>query len=177
MQQSHVSYPDCLLNETVFVEQGSSNPAGPAAGHITPDPWVQRQLLAEATSVTDVIGIINRYRCDQGGVCSGGCNLMFTQRTGAGPLMAAVYEGDRFNGTLRTPGAVDPYNPEEIMVTNHYLIYGYDPRFFCFRLSANIFYLSFSFVCLHTSLPHNILLRSGWLRLMLSEPNIFWYVG
>lgn len=139
----HVFWPGFVttasgMNEDgihVMMNDGSSSPDGPIAYNVTADGWVQREILARARTLQDIPSIMSTYKSTQGGVCGNGCNLMFAQAHTAGNEIstntptAMVYEGDRLNGVFRQPNQAPPFSPKgtSIMVTNHYLIYGYSP--------------------------------------------------
>ncbi|CAE8586110.1 unnamed protein product [Polarella glacialis] len=113
----------------VMMNDGSSLSAGPAAQHATPFGWTVRQMLARSRTVAGTRPIVAEFASDQGGTCSGGCNLLVAQadRSASG-AQALVLESDRSANSWRAPGEVEPLITRGIMVTNHEFINGYDQR-------------------------------------------------
>jgi hypothetical protein len=111
---------------------GRYNPSGVGMAHnVTPDGWIQRQILATTSTLKDIPALMASYRNDQGGVCAPSCIFVHAQASAslssADAAAAMVYEGDRSNGVYRHSGDVNPYNKQSIMTTNYFFNYGFDP--------------------------------------------------
>eukprot|EP00656_Telonema_subtile_P018129 TRINITY_DN19771_c0_g1_i1.p1 TRINITY_DN19771_c0_g1~~TRINITY_DN19771_c0_g1_i1.p1 ORF type:complete len:425 (-),score=86.31 TRINITY_DN19771_c0_g1_i1:49-1323(-) len=103
----------------VMMNDGESNPNGPLARGLSPFGWVVRQMLLNSSSISDIRLVADRYKTDQGGTCSAGCNLMIAESSDA--ASAVVLESDRAHNTWREAGQVQPLISTGIMVTNHEL--------------------------------------------------------
>jgi len=111
--------------------QGHPEATDPAVG-LTPNTWLQRQVLTHVDTLDAVPPVIAAHAGSRGGSCGSDCVLMFAVPSGGahgakGDADAAmVYEGDRLGGVFRRPGDF-PHPSMGIMASNHFKVYGYDP--------------------------------------------------
>jgi len=87
-------------------------------------------LSASDASNSSVLQTIEKFSSANGGSCTTGCVLVFSRPfvpTSSYIIPAFVYEGDFEGGLMRLPGQVTPTQPNSIMATNHFHIYGVDP--------------------------------------------------
>lgn len=94
---------------------GRFNPHGAVARNVTPDGWLQREILATSSTLKDIPSLMSSYRTDQGGVCSPSCIFVHAQPSSSLPLSSSdaawVFESDRSNGVYRRPSDVLFYHP------------------------------------------------------------------
>jgi uncharacterized protein (DUF2141 family) len=140
------------VNEDGFYSMENAGPTGPGpvVGGLVPCSWVERHLLetlgADATP-DSVQAAMDEFRCEGGGVTSAGSLILWAVPFKGQENPAFFYEGDRNGGVMRKPAQVRPLDPNNIMGTNHYRVYGVDEKgpnynfgrdVYCWRYQAGL---------------------------------------
>jgi len=125
------------------MENAGSNRPAPVIGGIVPASWIQRYILEkEGANATpeSILRIIQSFSCEGGGSTSAGSIILWAVPYNGQEFPAFVYEGDRSGGVMRTPTEVRPTSPDNIMASNHSLVYGHSPEQprFSFRKSVSL---------------------------------------
>ena len=109
---------------------GASGP-GPIPDRVVPCSWIQRIILEKQgrdASPESVLEMMKPYVCSTGGITAAGSIILWAVPDTGQESPAFVYEGGRAGFALRSPSDVRPVDPNNIMASNHHLVYGFDPE-------------------------------------------------
>jgi uncharacterized protein (DUF2141 family) len=132
------------INEDGLYGMENAGPTGPgeAVGGLVPCAWVQRyalETLGPDATPESVLATMNRFKCEGGGITAAGSVILWAVPYNGQEAPAFIYEGDRNGGVMRTPAQVRPFDPHNILGTNHYRVYGVDERGPSFNFGREIF--------------------------------------
>jgi len=108
---------------------GASGP-GPVPEGVVPCSWIQRFILEKLggeASPESVRRHLEPFTCSTKGITAAGSIILWAFPYRGQPAPAFVYEGGRTGFALREPPDVRPFNPNNILASNHHLVYGFDP--------------------------------------------------
>jgi hypothetical protein len=109
---------------------GGSGP-GPVPDGVVPCSWVQRIILEKLggdASPESVLQMMKPFACSTGGITAAGSIILWAVPYKGQESPAFVYEGGRSGFAVRKPSDVRPVDPDNIMASNHHLVYGFDPE-------------------------------------------------
>jgi hypothetical protein len=108
---------------------GASGP-GPVPNGVIPCSWIQRIILEKQggdATPESVLRMMKSFACSLSGITAAGSIILWAVPYEDQKSPAFVYEGGRTGFAIRTATDVRPFNPANIMASNHYLVYGFDP--------------------------------------------------
>jgi uncharacterized protein (DUF2141 family) len=108
---------------------GGSGP-GPVPNGVVPCSWIQRIILEKQgsdASPESVLQMMKPFACSTGGITAAGSIILWAVPYKGQESPAFVYEGGRAGFALRKPSDVRPVDPNNIMASNHHLVYGFNP--------------------------------------------------
>jgi hypothetical protein len=108
---------------------GGSGP-GPVPDGVVPCSWIQRIILEKQgsdASPQSVLQMIKPFACSTGGITAAGSIILWAEPYKGQESPAFVYEGGRAGFAMRKPSDVRPVDPNNIMASNHHLVYGFSP--------------------------------------------------
>ena len=108
---------------------GGSGP-GPVPDGVVPCSWIQRIILEKQgrdASPESVLQMMKPFACSTGGITAAGSIILWAAPFKGQESPAFVYEGGRAGFTMRKPSDVRPVDPNNIMASNHHLVYGFNP--------------------------------------------------
>jgi uncharacterized protein (DUF2141 family) len=108
---------------------GASGP-GPVPDGVVPCSWIQRIILEKQgsdASLESVLEMMKPFACSTGGITVAGSIILWAVPYNGQESPAFVYEGGRAGFATRKPSDVRPVDPDNILASNHHLVYGFDP--------------------------------------------------
>jgi len=108
---------------------GGSGP-GPVPDGVVPCSWIQRIILEKQgsdASPESVLRMMKPFACSTGGITTAGSIILWAVPYKGQESPAFIYEGGRAGFAVRKPSDVRPVDPNNIMASNHHLVYGFNP--------------------------------------------------
>ncbi|MFZ2055409.1 MAG: hypothetical protein WAU81_14570 [Candidatus Aminicenantales bacterium] len=120
------------VNEEGFysMENAGGSGPGPVPDDVVPCSWIQRIILEKQgsdASPESVLQMMKPFACSTGGITAAGSIILWAVPYQGQESPAFVYEGGRAGFAMRKPSDVRPVDPNNIMASNHHLVYGFNP--------------------------------------------------
>jgi hypothetical protein len=121
------------VNEDGLYSMENAGGSGPGAipRGVVPCSWIQRIILEKQggdASPESVLQMMKPFTCSLGGITAAGSIILWAVPYMGQESPAFVFEGGRAGYAIRTPTDIRPFNPNNIMASNHHLVYGFDPE-------------------------------------------------